>query len=85
MSSTTNSCIYQCPHCLCYVETRLEEINCKIFRHGILKVNGLQIDPHLPKLGCDQLVADDAIYGCGGPYMLHLKDGQWVAEICGSI
>jgi hypothetical protein len=80
--SESVSCIYECPHCRCYVETRLDQINCKIFRHGVFKAGGAQIDPHLCRAECDRLVANDAIYGCGRPYILHFEGGQWQARAC---
>lgn len=53
----------KCPHCNEYVI--IEEINCAIFRHGILKKNMNQINQHLSKLECDKLKEKDLIYGCG--------------------
>jgi hypothetical protein len=69
-----------CPNCQQFVE--ILEINCAIFRHGIFKVSGLQIDPHTPKAQCDQYIEKNLIYGCGKPFKLIEKDGQMVAEIC---
>jgi hypothetical protein len=50
------------------------EINCQIFRCGIYKANYQQIDPHLPKIQCDQLVANSLIFGCGKPFRLIPND-----------
>jgi hypothetical protein len=70
-----------CPHCKLYIE--IQEINCAIFRHGVLKLSGEQINPHAPKAVCDQLVETNAIYGCGKPFKL-VKDtsDQWVGIEC---
>ena len=39
--------VIECPHCnQCIL---IEQLNCRIFRHGILKHNGTQINPHSPK------------------------------------
>jgi CDP-diacylglycerol--glycerol-3-phosphate 3-phosphatidyltransferase len=43
--------IIQCPHCEDFI--LIEELNCCIFRHGVLIKTGLQIDPHAPKELCD--------------------------------
>ena len=42
--------IVNCPHCEEPILIMLNELNCKIFRHGIYKHNHKQIDPHLPKV-----------------------------------
>jgi hypothetical protein len=47
---------------------QIEEMNCGIFRCGIMKDTGLQIDPHLSQDECEKLVSDDKIYGCGRPF-----------------
>jgi hypothetical protein len=60
--------IYQCPHCELFVITYENELNCKIFRHGVLKTNNTQISPHCPKQQCDDYVTNDLIFGCGKPY-----------------
>ena len=49
----------QCPHCNQWVYLPKQEFNCKIYRHGILKSNYTQIDPHLPKDVCDKLKQND--------------------------
>ena len=39
----------------------IEQLNCKIFRHGTLRSNGKQIDPHSPKDLCSIPFSD---YDC---------------------
>ncbi len=57
-----------CPNCEGLVE--ILQINCGIFRHGIFKETGEQINPHASKEYCDDIVAKDLIYGCGKPFQL---------------
>lgn len=70
----------KCPHCNEYVI--IEEINCAIFRHGILKKNMNQINPHLSKLECDKLKEKDLIYGCGKPFKIIYKNNEWISIDC---
>lgn len=65
-----NFILIQCPHCMQYMELIKNEINCAIYRHGMFKINGQQIDPHLSKELCDKLIEDQLIYGCGKPFQL---------------
>ena len=58
----------ECPHCGGYVVVKLAELNCRIFRHGVLKSTGQQIDPHASQVMCEDLIAGDLIYGCGKPF-----------------
>jgi len=73
MSDKKDSCsiIIICPHCNNSVI--IEEINCAIFRHGILKSNGQQMNPHTPKIECDNLINNNLIYGCGKPFKIEIK------------
>ena len=59
--------IVKCPHC--DEEILIEELNCCIFRHGVLK-NGRQIDPHASKELCEYYVTNNLIYGCGKPFII---------------
>ena len=59
-----------CPHCKDHII--IEKINCGIFRHGEFK-NGKQIDPHLSKEMCDNLIKNKSIYGCGKPFKIISK------------
>lgn len=66
MNSSEN--IIQCPHCQEYII--ILELNCKIFRHGIFKKTGEQIDPHSTKEDCERFVQENQIYGCGKPFRI---------------
>jgi hypothetical protein len=70
----------ECPHCKCQVE--ILEINCAIFRHGVLKSNGQQMNPHTPKFECDRLSETGEIYGCGKPFKVIKNNDGIQAEIC---
>lgn len=72
--------IVECPHCLGTVV--IEQINCCIFRHGVLKTNGQQINPHASKETIDGLVRNDSIYGCGLPFRLIRHENTLVAIVC---
>ena len=70
----------KCPHCNIYIEVL--ELNCKIFRCGILKNTLKQIDPHLSKIECEKLVNNDEIYGCGKPFKVDIIDNEYKTFIC---
>jgi hypothetical protein len=72
----------QCPHCELYIIIYKNEINCAIFRHGVLKKNGNQIGPHSSKKECENLVKDDLIYGCGKPFKIIKTEKDYKVEIC---
>jgi hypothetical protein len=57
-----------CPHCGGLIE--IEQINCAIFRHGYFKNCDRQVNPHLDKEGCDELIRLDLIWGCGKPFKI---------------
>jgi hypothetical protein len=64
----SQSFVFECPHCNLMVQVFVNELNCRIFRHGMFKHNWEQVPPHLPKDVCDQLVAEDQVLGCCKPY-----------------
>lgn len=69
-----------CPYCSIMVE--VVELNCKIFRCGVYKLSGEQINQHLPKNECDRLVQTNAIYGCGKPFRIINDISPFIVEIC---
>ena len=71
---STSKTILPCPHCDIMIE--VIEINCAIFRCGIYKDTGQQVEPHLSKYLCDALKENDKIWGCGKPFQL--VNGQLV-------
>jgi hypothetical protein len=73
--------IVDCPHCK--EPVLIEKLNCHIFRHGIIKETGKQMDPHAPKNICDELAFNNQIFGCGKPFKIVKKeDGTYISEIC---
>ena len=76
--------IVVCPHCK--EPVLIEKLNCGIFRHGVSKVTGQQLAPHLDKQNCDSLKERDLIYGCGKPFLVKQEaNGFFFAEVCGYI
>jgi len=83
--------IINCPNCNQCIE--VIKLNCKIFRCGVFKENMKQIDPHLCKNKCEQLVLENKIYGCGKPFQVEVVEKidnvnseiEYKAVICGYI
>jgi len=72
-----------CPHCNNLILIYKNEINCAIFRHGIMKSDLKQIDPHLSKPECDRLSKEGLIIGCGKPFKLVMnKEEEYFAIKC---
>lgn len=80
MSTKTKEIIVTCPHCEYPVE--IAELNCCIFRHGAFIATGQQIDPHLCREKCDELVHSGQIAGCGKPFRIVMENGEYVAIVC---
>jgi hypothetical protein len=75
--------IFKCPHCNGMICVRKCDLNCKIFRHGVMKGTMTQINPHASKEICDKLSAEDKIYGCGKPFKITiLKNKIACISIC---
>lgn len=72
--------VVNCPHCNDPII--IEQLNCKIFRHGILKSNNVQINPHACKKECDNYIKNNLIYGCGKPFRIIENNNEFKAEIC---
>jgi hypothetical protein len=73
--------VVECPHCNAPV--LVEKLNCRIFRHGTLKTNNQQINPHASKDECDNLLINNMIYGCSKPFQIIVNENkEFVAIIC---
>ena len=67
----SNYTLVKCPHCQLFIFVYKKDYNCKIFRHGTYKNKPTkQINPHLSKIECDKLKAEDKIIGCGKPFKI---------------
>lgn len=62
--------VFKCPHCESYTQVLENQVNCQIFRHGYMKSNGMQVNPHAPKEHCDRLIEQGLVYGCCKPFRL---------------
>ena len=82
MSNSSDIIELCCPHCSGQIIIYKNEINCGIFRHGIFKDSGLQIDSHGSKEYCDNLVISNSIHGCSKPFKLLVVDCKIILEIC---
>lgn len=80
MTSEKINLVITCPHCNDHI--LIDQLNCKIFRHGIFKNNGTQINPHASKLECDNYITNDLIYGCGKPFIIIESENIYKVEIC---
>ena len=74
--------LVKCVNCNDLVLIYKEDINCGIFRHGIMKGTNKQIDSHLGRKECEDLKKKDLIYGCGKPFILKEKDNIYWTEKC---
>lgn len=78
--------VLECPHCK--EPVLIEKLNCCIFRHGVLKTNRKQIDPHSTKDLCDYYITKDLIIGCGKPFQVIINpnltnnDDKFIAIVC---
>lgn len=62
--------LFNCPHCDLPIQVADNEVNCQIFRHGVVKSTGQQVSPHLSKEKCDFLAEQNLVYGCCKPFKL---------------
>ena len=65
-----------------HVQVLVTQIACTIFRHGVIKATGAQIDPHSPQEYCDKVAAEGLIWGCGKPFRLVPLGSEWSPQIC---
>ena len=70
-----------CPHC--YDGILIEQINCAIFRHGVIKATLTQISPHATKDVCCRLLENNLIFGCGKPFrVVKNNQNEYIAIVC---
>lgn len=71
-----------CPHCNNIIIIYKNEINCNVFRHGVVKTTMKQMEPHSPKDVCDSMAQKGEIYGCGKPFTLINNNNDYKAVPC---
>lgn len=72
--------IVTCPHCK--EPIIIVELNCGIFRHGVIIKTGKQMNPHMNQQGCEKLIKTKSIYGCGKPFQIVKKTDIYETVIC---
>lgn len=72
----------ECPHCRGTII--VEKLNCRIFRHGVMRTTGRQINPHATKEECERLVDAGLVFGCAKPFKVEWNDEalQYEAKEC---
>jgi len=77
-----DSCyLFSCPHCDMVIQVPTDQVNCQIFRHGVLKSNGEQVNQHSTKEQCDILLQKKMVIGCCKPFKLILNDRGIVVSV----
>ena len=66
----------------CKEPVLIEQLNCRIFRHAILRKTNQQIDPHARKELCRFLFENKLIYGCGKPFKVEKIGETYQAFLC---
>ena len=60
--------VLECPHCR--ISLVVEALNCGIFRCGVRRDTGAQIDPHMSEEDCRAVLGQ--IWGCSRPFRVTL-------------
>jgi hypothetical protein len=81
-SKKDNLYIFNCPHCDILISVDKNKTKCKIFRCGVMKSNGIQINPHTSKNKCDYLSNNNLIYGCSKPFKFFQDTCGNYVDIC---
>lgn len=69
---------FECPNCNIIIEVHKNQINCQIFRCGIMKQNGQQVNQHASKQHCDNLIEKDMVWGCCKPFKFFHENPPYV-------
>lgn len=78
--------IFQCPHCFLFVEVLKNELNCKIFRHAVIKNTNQNINPHASESECNSLVMTETVIGCAKPFQIvQISNESYKVQPCGYI
>lgn len=62
--------VYNCPHCDAELIINDNDINCGIFRHGVIIQTLQQINSHETEERCKFYSDNNLIYGCGKPFKI---------------
>lgn len=62
--------VYNCPHCDAELIINDNDINCGIFRHGVIIQTLQQISSHETEERCKFYSDNNLIYGCGKPFRI---------------
>ena len=71
ISPTPNFYEFKCHSCNLTIIIEHDQLNCRIFRCGVMKSNGEPIPPHSSKQVCYELRDNNLIYGCGLPFKIN--------------
>ena len=71
ISPVSNFYEFKCHSCNINIIIEHDQLNCRIFRCGIIKSSGEPIPPHSSKLVCDELRDNNLIIGCGLPFKIN--------------
>jgi len=79
-----SSYVFSCPHCDMFIQVLREDVNCQIFRHGVIRSSGEQVNQHSTKEYCDSLLNNNLVIGCCKPFKLILNDKNFVefVDLC---
>lgn len=72
---------FSCPHCNGRIIVEKNEVNCQIFRHGIMK-DSTGVSPHLPQKECEELLSSGRVLGCMKPFRFVFAEPENYVEIC---
>lgn len=77
---------FECPWCSGMFEVAESEVNCGIFRHGINRTTGRQLDPHLTLAAYEDLSLSGNIYGgCGRPIRVTRRRRRCLSNLSESV
>ena len=73
---------FKCPHCDGIIEVDKSQLNCRIFRHGLFILNGIQrqIRPHATKEQCELHIKNGLLEGCGKPFQVIIGDPSYAIQ-----
>ena len=61
---------FECCRCGQAFIVERDQLNCRIFRCGIIKTSGVQLEPHATRGVCEYYYNNGLLYGCGKPFRI---------------